>query len=303
MRNLLSALVLGTVLATSSAVSSAQSLTDTITVEGELTYAEHSFLGGAALTENAHFIATLEVNRFAPASNFDPTQLEFPASVLSLEVTLFEDQGIALDTGAVPTSCEVIVGAPQTMSKAFADGAQTRAAVYRMQGSDMNGRTQFCAVGIEQMMMQLFAAGIGFPVPLAGASDADFTATFEVASERGSQMVWAAGIARNITLESLDSDQDGVADWDDNCASSDLSETVVFADDHDSGVTNHTDANGCTIMDHYAACETEKTTSFLSYQGPSYCESQVAYQMYGMQLINYTEVRQLRTALMAASRD
>ncbi|RUO74615.1 hypothetical protein CWI80_04545 [Pseudidiomarina sediminum] len=94
-----------------------------------------------------------------------------------------------------------------------------------------------------------------------------------------------------------DADDDGIADEVDQCDASLLDETVSF-DGVDSGVTNVVDANGCSVMDHYAACEAEQQGSgFLGYSGASYCEQQVAYQLYRDGLIDYADVRALRNAL------
>lgn len=296
MKNLISALALGATFAALTTLSHAQSLTDTVTIEGELVNADHSFLELPQLSENASFIATLELDRFAPLSAQSANVLDFQASVLSINVVLYSDQNMLLDTGAVPTSCDGIVSSPESLTKALGDGITTLSGFYQLVGGDMNGRTQICDVTLDTMLTQLFPTGFGFPAPLAGPSDAAFSSRFWVGSDRGSQSVIAFGVARSISVESLDTDQDGVADWDDHCASSDLSATVVFDGEHDSGVTNYTDASGCTIMDHYASCA-EPTSSFFSYSGPSYCEQQVAYQLYREGVIDYADVRALRSAL------
>ncbi len=109
----------------------------------------------------------------------------------------------------------------------------------------------------------------------------------------------------------VDDDNDGVEDDVDSCEMSLLDETVLFDGWHDSGVTNYVDANGCTVMDHYAACEEDqeeqevnrfsRRSSFF-YSGPSYCEKQVAYDLVRDGVIDYSEARALRDALYYASR-
>lgn len=108
-----------------------------------------------------------------------------------------------------------------------------------------------------------------------------------------------------------DDDEDGYPNNVDACPVSILDETVMFDGWYDSGVTNYVDASGCTVMDHYAACEadqeeqevsrfTRRSSSF--YSGPSYCEKQVAYGLVSDGLIDYSEARALRDALYYASR-
>ncbi|WP_126775150.1 hypothetical protein [Pseudidiomarina sediminum] len=95
----------------------------------------------------------------------------------------------------------------------------------------------------------------------------------------------------------VDADGDGIADADDQCPATLEGDTVWF-DGVNSGVTNHVDANGCAISDHYASCEAEaQSGGLMGYSGPSYCETQMGYQLYRAGLIDYTELRMLRNAL------
>jgi hypothetical protein len=112
-----------------------------------------------------------------------------------------------------------------------------------------------------------------------------------------------------ILYDGLDDDGDGIADGVDNCEASLLEETVLFDGWHDSGVTNYVDESGCSVMDHYAACEVEQEEQEFSrfnlrsfYSGPSYCEKQVAYDLVSDGLIDFSEARALRDALYHASR-
>ncbi len=119
------------------------------------------------------------------------------------------------------------------------------------------------------------------------------------------------GYITSISRIIADADSDGVPDELDLCAASLTDATVFFDGWHDSGVTNYVDANGCTVMDHYAACEADqeeqevgrfsRRSSFF-YSGPSYCEKQVAYDLVSDGLIDYSEARALRDALYYASR-
>ena len=100
-----------------------------------------------------------------------------------------------------------------------------------------------------------------------------------------------------------DSDGDGLADDVDACVASNLDETVAFGGWYETGVTNYMDESGCSIMDHYAACEAESESTapagpvFSSFAGPSYCETSVGYSLQGEGVIDYTESRMLRNAL------
>lgn len=141
----------------------------------------------------------------------------------------------------------------------------------------------------------LFATTRGFPVlQEIAAEDSSIILKLEKMNhytyDFGSTQVGYYGLVE-------DSDNDGVADADDRCEASLLDETVVF-DGVNSGVTNHLDAQGCSIMDHYASCETEQSArGFLGYRGPTQCEMLMGYQLYREGLIDYTELRMLRNAL------
>lgn len=101
-----------------------------------------------------------------------------------------------------------------------------------------------------------------------------------------------------------DADGDGVQDTLDTCPASLLDPNAMF-DAIDSGVPNYVDANGCSIMDHYAACAAEEAAAPTSpwgwfqpvYSGPTYCEKQVSYNLVDDGVIDYTEARMLRNAL------
>lgn len=105
------------------------------------------------------------------------------------------------------------------------------------------------------------------------------------------------GYATHLRYVVLDADGDGILDVDDNCVVSHTDDFVTL-NGQLLTVENVVDAEGCTVMDHYAACEAEQGESgFLGYSGASYCEQQVAYQLYREGLIDYADVRELRTAL------
>ncbi|CAB0151113.1 hypothetical protein PSI9734_01528 [Pseudidiomarina piscicola] len=113
------------------------------------------------------------------------------------------------------------------------------------------------------------------------------------------------GYTTTISALIQDSDGDGVPDEADNCAASQLDETVIFDGWLNSWVTNYVDESGCSIMDHYAACNAEEEEQSSSpwgwfqpvYSGPNYCETQVVYQLQSSGLIDANEGRMLRRAL------
>lgn len=112
------------------------------------------------------------------------------------------------------------------------------------------------------------------------------------------------GAVASLTYLVLDADGDGVLDDVDACAVSDLNETVLFDGWYDSGVTNYVDESGCSIIDHYAACEVEEepvrgVRSVRS--GPSSCEKAVSYDLVADGVISYSEARALRNALYTSS--
>jgi hypothetical protein len=76
----------------------------------------------------------------------------------------------------------------------------------------------------------------------------------------GAEEICGDGIDQNCNGKDLpcgdDSDEDGIANDQDSCPDSDLSETVVI-DGCDSGVANTVLSNGCTILDEIAKCGTD----------------------------------------------
>ncbi len=105
----------------------------------------------------------------------------------------------------------------------------------------------------------------------------------------------------------IDEDGDGVADEADLCPVSITDETVSFGDGSVvADVENVYDANGCSIMDRYAACEaTEEEQPVRGIRstrsGPSSCEKAVSYDLVADGVISYAEARLLRNALYEAN--
>ncbi|MBY6063666.1 hypothetical protein [Pseudidiomarina sediminum] len=108
------------------------------------------------------------------------------------------------------------------------------------------------------------------------------------------------GQADAIRIFRVDADGDGIKE-NDACEFSNLDEWVTV-NDHTTGVSNKLDNQGCTLMDHFQACQpTPSEDDFIlfqpTYSGSSYCEQQVVYGAYRAGVIDYTEVRMLRLAL------
>ncbi|CAB0151116.1 hypothetical protein PSI9734_01530 [Pseudidiomarina piscicola] len=149
----------------------------------------------------------------------------------------------------------------------------------------------------------------GFPGVLTGtyAADVVYEGTAYNAQETQVWHIYGEGIATSIvgTLDVFDTDGDGIADDVDVCSVSILDETVMFDGWLNSGVTNYVDESGCSIMDHYAACEAEEEEQPSSpwgwfqpvSSGPSYCETQVVYGLQSDGVIDHMEGRMLRNAL------
>lgn len=285
----------------------AQTLTDTITVEGSLTSLSNSFQGETMLDPEASFIATIEVDRTAILAYSDANLNQYSDAVISAAIELYDGQGVLIETPIV-TRCDdttlVSEGPSSNASLYFAEG-QPQSSSYTISGGDMNGRALVCTPELEELVAPLFAPDAIFPVPNSGEYEAQFAMSILNGDiDRGISMS-IGGLAERITVVSVDSDGDGIPDFADMCES-ELSETVIFQDWYDSGVSNYADSSGCTIMDHYAACEvTEEPVRGIRSvrRGPSSCEKSVSYEMVEQGMIDYAEARLLRNALYGSYQD
>lgn len=288
----------------------AQSVTDTITVEGRLdSLTTFTQLGTeeAQLDPEATFVATFEVDRTMPVSYQNNGESRFADALLSSAVELYDGQGEPIQT-LIVTRCDDTTFITRDGSQAAFDQDDGSLA-YTAVGGDAEGRGLVCEHLMRPLIEELLPAEPSYPIPVPGEYESDFSAAITNGDISRGIQVTMTGTAERITVEVTDTDGDGVADFSDACVSVD-SETVVFNGWHDSGVTNHTDAQGCTIMDAYAACnvEEEETSrftrrSFSYYRGPSYCEKQVAYGLVSDGMIDYGEARALRDALYFAHRN
>ena len=153
---------------------------------------------------------------------------------------------------------------------------------------------------------QLFSSFDGYPELNQGVLDYPITISIRMGAEGPYDTL--LGRALRIGAAIADADADGIADELDTCMFSDMSSTVTFRG-LESGVENYVGADGCTVMDRYAACEPqeqERSSRFSRFQprysGPSYCEKQVSYGLFDEGIIDYAEARMLRDALYMSYR-
>lgn len=127
------------------------------------------------------------------------------------------------------------------------------------------------------------------------------------ASNEGFMDYFTFGRTVSINYGDLDADGDGIPDSADACPTSNMDESVTFKEWLDSGVTNYVDADGCTVMDHYAACPAPESSGTPfgfgpRLAGPTYCETSVAYELQSEGVIDSLEARMLRDALYMSYR-
>ncbi|CAB0151121.1 hypothetical protein PSI9734_01535 [Pseudidiomarina piscicola] len=132
----------------------------------------------------------------------------------------------------------------------------------------------------------LFAEVSGYPVLTEGS----YTYSFLYYDQTVDNLSGIAdtglvqGYATRISYGSDDADGDGIADDIDSCPASDKRATVVF-DWNDSGVTNYTFANGCTLSDEFARCSTAAN-----------CTMKLVHSLEKGGSINLEEANRLRNA-------
>ncbi|MBY6063665.1 hypothetical protein [Pseudidiomarina sediminum] len=172
----------------------------------------------------------------------------------------------------------------------YTDGA-TQTIVWTL--SDNNGHDyELSLTSIDALIFEAIN-GNAFPVNSTSATgEFDFVFGFET--------FFMSGISETITVNLTDHDEDGIIAGD-ACPMSNLA-TMVSLNGTTTPIQNRLGENGCTIMDVFAACEAEQSeqqTGFFqpAYRGSSYCETQAVYSLYRDGVINYNEVRILRSAL------
>ncbi|RUO74506.1 hypothetical protein CWI80_03965 [Pseudidiomarina sediminum] len=217
---------------------------------------------------------------------------EFTNATTDIDITFFDDAGgvLAWDW-PLQHSLNVDAGEMSTVQARF--GGSFNAFTAGILETNYDG---FVFEIVQGEGFNLFADNSGFPVLTEASVEQPgnfMLALSEVAATYPSyQLIFDSG---TIAYMSADADGDGITDADDQCAATEVSETVVF-DGINSGVTNSVDANGCSIMDRYAACQVPQS-DMLFYSGPTQCEMMMGYQLYREGVITYTELRMLRNAL------
>ena len=124
-------------------------------------------------------------------------------------------------------------------------------------GFDVFGYGVGATGGAMSGLAALFDAGAEYPVMTTGAYSIPFIYFDEFQDFVTAEASFGAvqGYTTSVRYLSNDADNDGVADEVDSCPASDTRATVVF-DWNDSGVTNYGFADGCTLSDKFAACNT-----------------------------------------------
>ncbi|CAB0151118.1 hypothetical protein PSI9734_01532 [Pseudidiomarina piscicola] len=305
MKNTAIALLVTVVVLLIPGTTQAQTLTDTVTIEGQLTQLENSFQGPTALDPGARFVATILQDRTTPLSSSTASMKLYETAMLEMEVVFYDELGTPIGTPIVTSySAATLPSLIRRDAEFTFDPAALDQASYAIEGTDINGRNMESWIDIDETTQALFTDTSAYPALVEGVVDASFS-FYAMNGDQGRGIsVTAAGTVESITIVFIDTDNDGVADYLDQCGNSVASETVMF-DWLDSGVSNYVDEAGCTIMDVYAACEVEEEEQPSSpwgwfqpvYSGPSHCETQVVYQLQADGVIDYTEGRMLRNAL------
>lgn len=162
-----------------------------------------------------------------------------------------------------------------------------------------NGRTVTLGYTMTQVIEPLVNLTRAYPQLFAGSyrANASYFGSVVDAQQQVVSEVSMQGVVRRISALLGDTDGDGVDDAVDACMYS-IQGGEVALGPFNSGVDNVMGGDGCSLVDRYMACQADEYDAgapWLSYSGPSYCEQQVAYDAYREGMIDYTEVRLLRT--------
>ncbi|MBY6063704.1 hypothetical protein [Pseudidiomarina sediminum] len=241
-------------------------------------------------------IATVEVTLVFDRSVY-PTPItggyDLQHGLQQMEIKFFDDSGQPVAGNPLLPEIDDLLGSSQTSYEPLDPPGNDLRITYQVLTPSKGNHVQFFL--FETANYQLFET----------LSETDYRmATFENEGGilKGVFVVFSIIDSVNFDVHTLreiikDADGDGVADADDQCLATVESDTVWF-DGVNSGVTNHVDANGCAISDHYASCDAEAQSSgLLGYSGPTQCEMMMGYQLYRDGLIDYTELRMLRNVL------
>ena len=299
--------VLGLIVGLASVGVSAQTVDETrIIITGEIVPA-----GAEAEYPDFPVLHGLKFKAMATELRGVPPVFDFPefklyeSSVVDMEIEFYDASG-SLFVPPFPTSFSVdsIPNLESTSTFYLFQQGSPEFYSLSMKTDDQVSREFDVDFIVQQIEQSIIASRTGYPTAAIGPIVANFEfAINEVINGEGGLTV-AYGVTDYIDI---DSDIDGVGDALDSCASSDASASVTFGG-IESGVENYTTSNGCTIMDLYAACESEvEQSSSLGafqprYSGPSYCETQLGYSLVAQGVVTQQEARMLRNTLYLSKR-
>lgn len=237
-------------------------------------------------------------------------QLFYANTVQSIQVTFYDFQ-------MNPIATQSFWGQPQTATNTstsviefFSDTSQGQVDRVNWILSDTPalGQQQFFNVILYNTnQSSLFTSLTHYPQLVTGVPPTTFRLRMEGYEQSTNDYALFNSVVDEVRVYPPDADGDGVADALDQCTTSALDATVMF-NGYNSTVTNYVDANGCTIMDRYAACQGAETVTGPRgirsvRRGPSYCEKMVSYALVAEGIISYAEARLLRDALYASYRN
>ncbi|RUO74501.1 hypothetical protein CWI80_03940 [Pseudidiomarina sediminum] len=229
----------------------------------------------------------------------DYSALIYQDAILSIRFEFEDAQGLPVDLG-VENPLELTDGAENAGNElSFSDGFDVAQFSFGYEVNDNLHFAQMIVAGSDDDRIADYTSNFVQLNPIS-APESGVAGMFVTGSPQGDIYQFFIPDMSEVSYQVLlaDADHDGIADELDACLTTDLSETVTL-NGVNSGVANVLDSTGCSIMDHYAACDAEQSSGagWLGYQGASYCETQVGYDLYREGLISYMELRLLRNAL------
>ncbi|RUO50107.1 hypothetical protein CWE21_02995 [Pseudidiomarina aquimaris] len=277
-----------------SSTAEAQEVTRTIEFSGQVS-GVYEALSGKDITE---FQITLGVDDTVTPSSSSSTSINHSSNgyLQTLDLVFFDSQGVEVEQ-PFDSSYE---SAPYSSLTYYADTNNEYISFnFEIAGGDGHFSISFSApVG------GLFSSFSPEPMLLAEPTQAQFSSHLDLYSPYAHDDAYGSLLSVNTIYP--DDDEDGYPNNVDACPVSIMDETVLFDGWYDSGVTNHMDDSGCSITDHYAACEAEEQEAprrgIRSVRsGPSSCEKAVSYDLVADGVISYAEARALREALYESS--
>ncbi|MGQ4277594.1 hypothetical protein ACQ5ES_11150 [Pseudidiomarina sp. E22-M8] len=239
-----------------------------------------------------------------PLSGSSATGFTYNGNLIRVTYEFRDAQGNPVNFG-LPSPYELTpLAQPGNLSGSFETDNQTYS--YNTLGYSLNNESYLAYFNIQDnVRTTIFSQLTAFPrfQEILNEPDA-YESLLIIDNGAGFNESWVYVGVHTLRYFIQDADGDGVADTLDTCPASLLDPNTMFGA-IDSGVQNYVDANGCSIMDHYAKCEAEEAAAPTSpwgwfqpvYSGPSHCEKQVAYNLVSDGVIDYSEARMLRNAL------